>query len=872
MKDRRDGEVAVEKAINALINYGILEEYQDETSGTWLLIQQFTRICINGTQAIWPIVNYFATPSIASTNKHRKGEPEMNKTFRYRLLLIVALGLTILFTGCAKMFLAKGFPQVDGEIRGLPVQSQVEVYRDAMGIPHLYAQNEHDLFFAQGYVHAQDRLWQMETTRRLAAGRLAEVAGEKVVDLDHWSRILALPQLRKALAKEMSKQEQEILDAYIAGVNAFIDQHRNDLPLEFQSLKLVPEPWTPEDVFSGVALNAIFLSTNFPGELAALAERDKVAQKEWKLLFPSYPNANLPNDIYFEKISKLKIGPYLPAALSYYPGVSGEPGAGSNNWVVAHSSDGKPLLSNDPHLSLTVPGIWYFNHLNAPGYHVTGGSMAGIPGILIGHNDRVAWAVTNVMIDNVDLYVLRLDPANRDYYFVGDRRLEMRKDQQVYRLPKGQQITRTIYQTIYGPVITQITPDTDAVAVFRWYGTIPSELVQDKSMHGFLQLSRARSVKDTFEAGRFLKIVGQNIVAADVDGNIGWHATGAVPLRKGYSGRLPADGSSGQVDWTGFLPYDQMPSKYNPEEGFIATANNRSVGTNTQVELSYSFCSPYRYQRISDKLAQLKNPTPDDFRELQLDVYSLEAEGIILKLRTYQFSNPQAQRAMSLLAAWDRQVSTDSVGATVYAVFLKQWARALLEDEFTENGLRFYLLNYGAQMMAHDVIMDHPESTLWDNVNTPEKETPQQILEQALVNTWQWLEQEMGKNPEEWKWGRLHQYVWAYPGAESATQRKLLNRGPFPAPGNNTTVNVSFSRMYQNHFKVTLIPSLRMIVPLGDLTKATIVAPMGQSGQPGHPHYDDMIEPWLKAEGAPMYFTEEAVTRNAKSKLVLAPK
>jgi len=784
-------------------------------------------------------------------------------------MLLFLIGAAFIFSGCAKLFLEKGFDQVQGEIRGLPMHGRVEVYRDAWGMAHLYAQNETDLFFAQGYVHAQDRLWQMETYRRLAAGRLSEVAGEKTIELDHWSRILGLPQLRDTLAASMNDEEKKYVRAYIDGINAYIDRHQNDLPLEFQSVGLIPEPWAPADVFSVMVLNSIFLEANMRQELVMLAERDKVALKEWNILFPSHPNAVLPDDAYFEQIRKLKIGKFLPAVLSYISADATEHGSGSNNWVVAKSSDGKPLLSNDPHLGLTVPGIWYFNHLNTPGYHVYGASMTGAPGIVIGHNDRVAWAFTNVMIDNVDFYVLRLDPADHNYYFVGDQRLALRQEQQIYKLPKEKQIVRTINQTVYGPVITDIDKNTDAVAVFRWYGTIPAEKVQDQTLRGMLQLNKSRSVKDAFEAGRLFKIVGQNIVAADVDGNIGWHATGAVPVRKGYSGRLPADGSSGRMDWTGFLPYESMPSKYNPEDGFIATANQRVVSPDSPSEISYAWCPPFRHQRITDRLAKMKNPTPDDFRKLQLDVFSLEAEEIIPKLLAYRFQEPQAQKAMRLLAGWDRNVSADSAAATVNEVFLTQWARELLEDEFGTAGLRLYFLNFGADLLAQNVILDHPESVLWDNINTPAKETPQQILEMSLVKTWQWLEKNMGKNPEGWQWGKLHQYFWAHPGAGSALQHKLLSRGPYPAAGDNDTVNVACFDPSHDKYGVQVIPSLRMIVPLGDLARATIVAPMGQSGQPGHAHYDDLIAPWMKAEGVPMFFTEEAVKQNAKAKLTL---
>jgi penicillin G amidase len=359
-------------------------------------------------------------------------------------------------------------------------------------------------------------------------------------------------------------------------------------------------------------------------------------------------------------------------------------------------------------------------------------------------------------------------------------------------------------------------------------------------------------------------------VLADIDGNIGWHAFGAVPLRKGYSGRLPADGSAGISDWVGYLPYDRMPSSFNPEKGFIATANNRSTSEGSEHPVTYDWCAPYRYERITQVLAYMKEPTPDTFRELQRDVHSLQADKILPKLNQYQFTDEKARAVQGMLLSWDREVKVQSAGAAVYEVFLTEWVGALLEDELGDN-LKLYYHLLPAAYLVQDVIMDRPDSPVWDRVDTQANEAPQQILELALRKTYERLEDQLGPVAGKWDWGRLHTYFFAHPGARSRIEHKLLSRGPIPASGDNTTVNAGCFDPGLGGYGVIVIPSLRMIAPLGNLDKTTIAGPMGQSGQPGNPHYDDLIKPWMSAEGVPLFFKRADVEENAVSRLIIKP-
>jgi penicillin G amidase len=417
-------------------------------------------------------------------------------------LVVFFLASSCILAGCASILLHKGFPQLNGETSIPGLSGRVEVIRDQFGIPHLYAANEEDLLMAQGYVHAQDRLWQMETFRRVASGTLSEVGGREMVGLDHWMRLIGVSRIRKLLAGRIIDEQKPLAEAYLLGINTFIEQHKNNLPIEFQKLGLVPRPWKTEDLYNVVGVNAWFLETNFAQELVALAGRKYFGTEELKDILPSWPGAVLPEDQYFDSLRGLSLGKFIPEVEALYKMTSTYDGVGSNNWVTAKGPGGKPLLENDPHLALLVPGVWYFCHLESPGYRVAGASMAGIPGIIIGHNDRLAWGWTNVMTDVADLYVFRVDPRDPTTYYVKDRSLRMRIRDEVYCLPDGSTETRHIYETIHGPVITEVRPGINAVAALKWYGTLPDDNIFDESAIGFFKLNRARTVQEGFEAGR----------------------------------------------------------------------------------------------------------------------------------------------------------------------------------------------------------------------------------------------------------------------------------------------------------------------------------------------------------------------------------
>jgi penicillin amidase len=808
----------------------------------------------------------------------RKSLPAV-RTLRLGVLVLAAIGLS----GCTAIFLKKAWPRTEGAIEGLPVQAVVEIARDASGIPHITASSEHDLYVAQGFVHAQDRLWQMESIRRLTQGRLAEVAGEQAVAMDYLSRAIGLRELRQRAFAGVSPEQRAWLEAYAEGVNAYLRMRGKDLPLEFRSMGFVPEPWQPEDCLSILATMAWGLAyPAYAEELFALARGSSFTEAQWNDLFPVAPGARVPPESYFSTVARWKLGSINPAAFVFHLAMpdsrSGAglvkslfgmhaPGGGSNNWAVARGSGGAPILANDPHLGISLPSTWYFCHLSVPGkLNVAGTSLAGCPGVVIGRNEHVAWGMTNTMYDAVDFMIFPVDPADPARYRVAGAWRPMQREDIVIKLPKGKSVSLPLYRTEQGPVFTAVQPGAQAVAVLKWYGTLPEGALPDRTVDGVFSFMKAATVREIIDAGRLWACAGQNLVAVDDAGHLGWHAYGAVPVRDGWSGRLPADASTG-ADWKGFLPYDELPHSVDPAEGWIATANNPPPGWKGPA-LSYTWAPIYRHARISEQVAGMSEPGAGEFRALQADVHSLQADRLLPKLLARSWTAPEAVRAAAMLASWDHEVRPESPAAAVYEVFLDELVAELIGDEL-EDDLVLYLnaKAYGIE----DEILDRPDSTLWDRTDTPQKETPEQVLETALVRAMKVCSTRMGKDPRRWAWGKLHGYVFRHPGGTNALFARLLNRGPYPAPGDDNTVNVSWCLAARRSYDATTIPSMRMIASMGDPDGLWLAGPLGQSGQPGSPHYDDLIPGYLAGAQVPVPLTPAGVREVTRKRLTLEP-
>jgi penicillin amidase len=771
----------------------------------------------------------------------------------------------------SRLVLRKGWPRTRGRSGGHPLDADVVVARDRWGIPHITAGSLHDGLYAQGFAHAQDRLWQMETLRRLCDGRLSEVAGEAAVAVDWFSRMAGLPEMKRRTTDGMSDEERALCQAYADGVNACVRAMGRRLPLEFSSLKHVPEPWSAADCVSALPYIS-FTQTFWPwaAKLLAISQAGRLTEQEWNDMFPVAPGAVLPHEPWFDRSPGLRFGAIRPEALSFHanlrasrfdlPAVpAGTLGSGSNNWVVARGKGGRPLLANDPHLGASLPSVWYFCHLRIPGVlNAAGTSIPGAPGVVLGRSERTAWGVTNFMLDAVDILTCRVDPENPLRYVTPSGWRTMEERPVTLRLPRGRTTTVPLFMTEKGPVVTTLEHGVTAAAVMRWYGTAPEAGAVDHTFRGVFGFMRARSAEEVLDSARDWKYASMNFVAADVDGHIGWQVSGAAPVRAGYSGRLPGDASAGQ-DWTGFLPPDALPRAQDPAHGFFSTANWIPEGFPRSLGLSYYWCVPYRHQRIQSALRRMDRPGVEEFQLLQMDVHSLQADRILPALEGLPWDEPRAGEAARMLASWDREVRSSSAGAAVFEVFLVELTRCLLEKKL-DGDLDLYMntLSYGVE----NEILERPASTLWNGER-------RKLLGGALAAAMTFCEQRMGADRRRWSWGRIHQHAFHHRGATSWITEWLLDPARAPAHGDCSTVNVSWSTPSLGSFDVTTIPSMRLIADLGNPDGLYVAGPLGQSGQPGHRHYNDMTRMWREGSQVRVPLSEAGVREVTRESLVL---
>lgn len=785
-------------------------------------------------------------------------------TINSQIRILIIIFSAVFLTGCLGLLLERGFPAYSGVRHIAGLNEPVQIYRDSFGIPHIYAENDDDLYFCQGYVHAQDRLWQMETFRRLMRGRTAEVGGKELVDLDMFMYLLRFEEIAKKLSLNISDETEKALTAYIKGVNAYISENKKNLPLEFDSLGLMPEPYSRRDAFASVLLISWFLNQNYSEELFALQAMNKIPLPELMRLFPAYPPDEFPEEIArLQQIRTWKTAPLIPAAHAFKNLF--QTFGGSNNWAVSgrHTAGGKPLLANDPHLVHTVPSFWYFNHLNAPGIQVAGASIAGAPGVAIGRTGNAAWAITNLMADYVDLYVVRVDPNDPFRYWWNGEYQQMKKEEILLPVKDSEPKLLTVYRTEAGPILTQVGKG-EAHVVLKWLGD-----EEDHTMDAFLRMNRADSAAEIIEAGRRMNLVAANLVAADRNGHIAWHATGKIPIREGYSGFWPVPADGANVDWKSFIPYEELPSVFDPPEGIIVTANEKKISDDYPYTISYSWGSPHRARRIRQLLEKDSSWTETGFQAIQNDVYSLRAEDFLEEIKHVRPQTAGSRWAIQTLQSWDREVKADSLGAAVYEVFIFKLLENFLKDDLGDE-LYYYFDNiYKPCWLDHFRLMT--DSPLWDIEETPRRENYADVINISLEDTLQELQNRLGENRDAWTWGKVHKIYYRHPGARTWITRELLNVGPFPMDGDNTTVNVGGFNPFYGRYEMNVIPSMRMIADLGDRKRGLFMGSMGQSGQPQHPHYSDMIPLWRNGEYAEIYLHRQEVTSRREYILVLRP-
>ena len=805
------------------------------------------------------------------------------KILRWTLLTLAVL---LVVAGLVFYWLVRrAWPEVDGRLEVPGLTAPVEVVRVEPGVPHLYAKNAHDLFFAQGYVHAQDRLWQMEFNRTLGAGRLAALFGEGALDADRVMHVLGLARAAERDWQVLAPTTRALLSAYADGVNAYLQTHRGRLPVEFTLLGVDPRPWTPIDSLTWGKLMSLNLSLNNSFEILRSHLIAKLGEPVARRLMAPYPadaltivspgagGGSLPHGIGGGRSAQIAASPFL----SLLGPIAGRGGTwGSNGWVVAGSrtASGRPFLANDTHLGLQLPSVWYQIGLHGGGYDEVGFSFPGMPFVVIGHNPRIAWGITNLCADVQDLYVEKLDdPAHpRRYQFQGAwKDLAVRREEVAV---KGKPpIVLEVRETLHGPIVN------DAIAelkgspptALRWTALAGTHLIDALSA-----LNLARDWPSFHQALAAWDTPSVNFVYADVDGHIGYQSTGRVPVRAaGHDGTVPVPGWDGRSEWQGFLPYEEMPRLLDPPAGYIVTANNKVVGDDYPHFLAVDMADPYRAQRITELLAAGHRFTRDGLRAIQAETLGLPARALRPYLLAVPPANERERQAQDFVRRWDLRYEPGAVGATVYEVWYWYLLGDILGDELGPDVLKEYREVGLSEVPPILDLMARPDDPLFDDRRTPSVEHRDDIVRRSLTHAVAWLAKRYGNNPAGWTYGRVHSVTFVHaPLGQSgiAPLERLFNSATFPARGTAFTIDAAVSDFTQPQpFAVNFGTSQRMIADLADLEGSTWVNSTGQNGQLWHRHREDQIPKWEAIEDYPMRFGAAAVRAHAEARLTLAP-
>ncbi len=734
----------------------------------------------------------------------------------------------------------------------------VDVLRDSYGIPHLYASSLEDLARATGYVHAQDRYFQMELARRLGMGKLAEAFGPDLLQMDREVRRLGLPHAARAEYESMNPSARSYLDAYAHGINAYREAHLAGLSPEFQLLDLEPEPWQPTDSLAIGKWIAKILSFNSSVEVLRAQLSEKLGSEAAFVLTglepPSSSEAALPFS-----------SPSIATRLRY-PILQALQSGASNAWAVSGSrtASGKPLLASDPHLALPMPSLWYEIHLVGGGLNVVGASLPGIPHVLIGHNDWVAWGVTASYADVQDHYVEELNPNDGGQYAVGDQWQAFDVYTETIPIAGTHPETLEVLRTRHGVVVSD-EPRDGRILALRW-----DNLWSGDNTLAFLRINQASNWLEFTEAIRPLSSFPLALVYADVEGNIGLFPSGDLPLRSGFDGSIPVDGGSGELEWQGFIPHEEKPYLLNPEDGYVVSTNHRIAFGETAPSIGVDQLAPFRAQRVASLLAPMDRVAIADFARIQSDRYDSSTEPLLRYLMSLDLDSDDEKEAHSLLRSWNGQMNVGAAPA-VYQAFYRELLENTFKDELGEELFRAFLgfVEMGYPGAIHSIV-DDPASDWWDDKTTPVIEDRSAIFKQSFAEAVALLEELQGKGPGNWDWGELHAIVFEHPMGKKSPLHWIFNRGPVQFGGSTHTIanaRVSLSEP----FRVITGTSFRMLVDLGDWNASLASIPTGASGHPLSRHYFDQNQGWLDGTGHPMLFDRDQIEAAMEGKLTLRP-
>jgi len=832
---------------------------------------------------------------------------------------LILISACLVLAGCSdfmRMVFSDTETMKEGTVKIRGIEKKVTVRRDDLGIPFIDAENANDLVFAVGYVNAVDRLNQMIGLKLMAQGRLSEMAGPDVLDIDIYMRTLNLKKISALLYGACKDELKMLFESYSRGVNAYLEENMDNLPPGLQLSDYTPEKWKPEDSISIFALLNLGLAFNFHEEINSLNLIKRLGPEKTAWLFPVYPDEEIPFaearklngiDLNASSDSLKKMFAIQQAVLNFVPlGV-----AASNNWAISKekTKGGASILANDTHLPLSMPSIWHLMHIRCPEYEAAGIGIAGLPAVVAGYNGHIGWGMTMVMADNQDIYLEKLKRINgKLHYLYSDKWIPTKERKEHFKIKGEKPVTRICHETVHGMIMNEILQkdrmhDLMPIPVELPFGIALkwAAFEQDETIEAFLFLGRSKSVSEAASAIKKIRTIPLNLIFADKD-NIAWQVTGRFPLRKKGRGLLPSPGWDGEYDWQGYLDANLHPRAVNPPEGYVATANNRTTSPNESLILSSSWHYPERIERIRELIGSTNLHTMEDSTAIQKDVIS----PLVPKLKNTILKEPlfteiiteiqswdnedrkaKAREAIRILRRFDGSLQPNSAEAPILGALLHTYTHNTFLDELgpvRSNVWQSFLDNSN---LCYSPIMDHitrrgDESPFWDNITTPEIETKAQILAASFADAILLIEKELGKERERWEWGKMHTYQFKTETTRLAEHlgfikkiamkflSSFFDRGPYPAGGSFTTVNVAGYNLAKN-FDVWLIPEMRIVVDFSKEEPLIAINSTGQSDNPVSPHYEDGIHAWREGRYQPFPFKKDNIEKQYSKILTMLP-
>lgn len=749
------------------------------------------------------------------------------------LLLLLGLG------GAGLWWLRAGLPAESGTVVLDGVSAPVRIYRDARGIPTIFAQNDGDAYFALGYLHAQDRLWQMDFQRRIGAGRLSEIIGVATLRLDKLMRTLGLYRLAEADFAALSPEAREALDRYAAGVNAWLAGRDGALPPEFYLLRTRPDPWRPADTLVWSKLMALQLSGNYRDEILRAQVIEKLGPDRARILFPDL-SALPPTTL----AALDDAAPALEALAGALAAPLG-PRTASNEWVIGpgRTGTGTPILANDPHLGLSAPILWYLARIETPTLSVAGVTAPGVPLTILGQNREIAWGFTTTGADVQDLFIETVDPKDPGRYLTPDGAAAFESRTETIAVSGGDPVTLVVRGTRHGPVLSDLDPEAAKLAAdgkvvaLAFTALAPA----DTTAQALYLLNRAASWQDFLAAMRLYRNPTQNVVYADRSGDIGFLTPGAIPIRRSGDGILPADGASGAQDWIGAIPFEALPQTLNPPGGVIANANNAVVGPDYPYFLSKGYEEPYRARRLAELLDGDEPVTLDRSLAMQADTVSLEARELLPLMTGIEPADERMAAALARLRAWDLRMDRGRPEPLLYMEWLRRFAHAVFDPPLGPALAEDY---FGLHPTVLKTILTVAPS--WCASTSASAPDCRALLRQTLGETLDGLTRRYGADRAAWRWGDAHVAPLTHQVLSQVPVIGDLISLATPTDGGPYTLNRAGTAIgdLETPFADQHGAGYRAVYDLGNRARSRFMITTGQSGNPLSPHWGDLVAEW----------------------------